>query len=404
MSPEKRKTSASAAAKTAGNQGLLVQQLARHTIEEELLHGYPRLIKSEDLPFKWYYWFLWLSFLTVGTDFGRHSGIPWLGTIAFCTANVFMLCTFLKTLLQIGKRFRERHRIPFLRYGKAVPAIVTDITPGKIKTKIEFAYVDPFGEIQIRSPHVPTQRLKRYGFAVGNTFTLLISRENDQHVLPYFLACEYQVAHVKATTASQRVSAQLSIQASQIPTQPYNALGAIEPELLGVRPRTIQNRVNSRRAWWYSFALASLGTILALFWKNITNVHLAYLPMCLAMIYLVSFIKRLTHTSNISIHSPLLQNGIAVRAKVISIKMKHNFASRLFSHPVLVQYEYETKSRDIHHQSILVKPQRLRQLGITAGTTFTVLYDIENPAISIPDFAIEKVEIADALGAKVTLP
>lgn len=292
-------------------------------------------------------------------------------------------------------------KIELLRTGIPHRAIVADIStdPDVVDEfyTLTYWYQDQYGQeirgtTKIRREFIDIQKI-----ASGNTFTLLISPTNPEIRMPYFMATQFDVISIHATSISQDVSAKIS-------TQITNQRGTIEPELLGASPRCV--RYSSKRLRYHikvAACVSVFASCVGVIWSSIpiSNPILAT-ALLIEWVFLCIVFATWEHSQRML---ALLRNGVATQGIITEMRISDASPDTLpVNQSVAFNYEFDGMDGRKRSRTFSTNLSHARQLGLKQGATFTVLTDPKKPVFATPYFQIIDAEIIGAMGAKITHP
>lgn len=375
--------------------------LARHLIEEELLQQYPRWIRSKNSS-------------TVSSLLYTLCGSLWMFSLLLLkkSPTVLILLPIIPSVASVALSLfalrQQKSTTQLLRYGKAYPAVIEYIGTGcrfrDSTVGIAYWYQDGSGNVVRRISYVGSHLPHFKNLNNGDTFTLLVSPDNENDVLPYFTVPEDCIVPVEATQISHDVSARIAARIATQPTKFVRNLGTIEPELLGTTPREVRmTRKQISKILWVIGTLPIVFLIVELlfakvlsFWKE-SWIYLLFFGPLIASQIPNPFVTYKRHVW-------WLKKGTPTRAVVVDEFISPSSAVSLEDQTASFIYEYETFAGEKVTGNVKFSRRNAWQLSFAKGTAFTVIYNREIGTDHIPYFQISDAEIVGAMGAKITPP
>lgn len=341
-----------------------------------------------------------VSILQFVSLYGRVTSGKMPLVIFFCLCILPVIFIIWCVIFTYKKNKRE---VALLRRGVATPATITGIEQDTNTFRLTVEYQTLSGQCETVVSSLTEATLSKHNLTVGSVFTLLVSPENDNNVLPYFQVTDYRVVPIEATQISHEVSARIAAQAARASFQTVGRLGAIEPELLGTTQRIVRATSSQRRyqAWAFGF-LAAVATFVV--FAPRLGIHLNWFHkfQFVSQILIQAFLSPVTR-QRAGNHN-LLKNGVPVRALITAEEdLASNGQTHIPKRTISFSYQFEWNG-EIQNNSFSMPRKRAWQLGLAEGATFTVLCDFKKPSVHIPYFQIKDVEIVGAMGAKITPP
>lgn len=341
-----------------------------------------------------------VSILQFVSLYGRVTSGKMPLVIFFCLCILPVIFIIWCVIVTYKKNKRE---VALLRRGVATPATITGIEQDKDNFRLAIEYQTLSGQCETVVSSLTEATLSKHNLVVGSVFTLLVSPENDSNVLPYFQVTDYRVVPIEATQISHEVSARIAAQAARASFQTVGRLGAVEPELLGTTPRLVRaTRLQRRTILWGFGFFAAVATFIVV--APQFGIHFNWLLKFQFVFQIgLQFILLPLARKKGSSHN-LLRNGVPARALIIAEEdSASDEQTPAPKRTISFSYQFE-QNGEIQNGSFSMTRRRAWRLGIAEGTTFTVLCDLKKPSAHLPYFQIKDVEIAGAMGAKITPP
>jgi hypothetical protein len=234
----------------------------------------------------------------------------------------------------------------------------------------------------------------------GSTFTVLVSPEDENDTLPYFLITDLQVIPVEASQVSHDVSARVAAQIVTQPARSFDRLGEVEPELCVSAPRRV--RLTRDQVRLRGFIVGIYATLVTLYFAAPqfglpiarSKQDLFFFQICIQAMTIPLLLQSKSRN--------LLVNGVAIRALIIAEEdMTESERTSAGDRTISFSYQYE-QDGVLRNGSFEMKRRRAWRLGIGKDATFTVLCDPKDQSIVQPYFQISSFEIVGAMGPKIT--
>lgn len=312
-------------------------------------------------------------------------------------------------ILLLAKRWvlkSKADKIELLRNGIPHRAIVEEVseTPSFVdgSNRLTYWYQNQYGHAIRETTKIQQGTIDGHPIAPGDTFTLLISPTDPENMMPYFTAKQFNIIPIVATSVSQNVSSRIALNKIQTAVQPMNQLGCIEPELLGASPRRVSlSAENIRFQFWMVAFLSFFASIVAIFWKIISNQTSYMITAGVFGFFLIS----ITHSTWQHMFKSyfLLRSGVATRGVITEGTITS--ASENFPPPDQVLaflYEFEGPEGGKRSSTFCIKRSRATQLHLQEGSRFTVLYNPKKPTNNAPYFDIYGAEVVGRTRANIT--